>query len=102
LVKGESAKTAKRPEWPKYMFNPISAVVATEVVVEVLVDTDGRPTQPVLASAKALPIHAFLTFDFLRHWRFTPARVNGEPVVSVYRLTVSTSSPIPIPGIGRR
>jgi hypothetical protein len=100
LVKGESAKTAKRPEWPKYMFNPISAVVATEVVVEVLVDTDGRPTQPVLASAKALPIHAFLTFDFLRHWRFTPARVNGEPVISVYHLTVSTSSPTPIPGIG--
>ncbi len=74
------------------MFRPVTAVVATEVVVEVLIDTEGRPTQPVLASAKALPIHAFVTFDALRDWRFTPARVNGEAVVSVYRLTVNTSS----------
>ncbi len=92
LVKGELAKPAKRPEWPKHMFRPVTAVVATEVVVEVLIDTEGRPTQPVLASAKALPIHAFVTLDALRDWRFTPARVNGEAVTSVYRLTVSTSS----------
>ncbi|HVF61163.1 MAG TPA: hypothetical protein VNJ70_15255 [Thermoanaerobaculia bacterium] len=45
LVKGELAKPAKRPEWPKHMFRPVTAVVATEVVVEVLIDTDGRPTQ---------------------------------------------------------
>lgn len=98
LVKGELAKPAKRPEWPKHMFRPVTAVVATEVVVEVLIDTDGRPTQPVLASAKALPIHAFVTFDALRDWRFTPARVNGEAVVSVYSLTVNTSSTTSFPG----
>ncbi len=98
LVKGELAKPAERPEWPKHFFRPVSAVIATEVAVEVLVDTDGRPTQPVLASAKALPIHAFVTLDALRHWRFTPARVNGEAVTSVYRLTVNTSSTNPFPG----
>lgn len=98
LVEGESVKPTVRPDWPQHFFRPVSAVIATEVVVEVLVGTDGRPTQPLLASAKALPIHAFLVFDALRHWRFAPARVNGEAVTSVYRLTVSTSTDKPFPG----
>ena len=98
IVAGESIEVTTRPDPPKHMFRPISAVARTEVIVEILVDGEGYPTQPVLVSAKALPLHALLAFDYLRQWRFTPARVNGEPVTSAYRVTVSTSGQEPFRG----
>jgi hypothetical protein len=98
VVVGQSSTVALRPEPPKHMFRPISAIAATDITVELLIDTAGRPTQPLLVSAKALPLHALLVFDYLRGWRFTPARIEGQPVTSVYRLTVKTSGPGPSRG----
>ena len=92
IVAGESIAVSVRPDPPRHLFRPVTAVASTEVTVEFLVDTAGRPTQPLLVSAEALPLHAFLAFDYLRTWRFKPASINGEPVTSVFRLTISTSS----------
>jgi hypothetical protein len=92
VVAGEPAKVSFHPETPKHMFRAVPGVASTEVAVEVLVDAEGRPAQPLLVSAKALPLHALQAFDFIRHWRFTPARVKGQAVASVQRLAITTSA----------
>ncbi len=92
VVAGDSVTVALRPRPSKDVFGPAAALARADVSVEVLVDEEGYPTQPVLVSAKALPLHAFAVFDYLRQWRFTPARVKGEPVTSAYLLTISMSS----------
>jgi hypothetical protein len=92
IVAGEQPTATVRPRAPKHMFRPVSGVASAEVSVEVLIDTEGYPTQPLLVSAQALPLHALMVFDFVRQWRFTPARVKGEPVASAYRVTVGMSS----------
>lgn len=87
IVAGEAVKIVSRSELPQG--RQIPPTRHSEVVVEVLVDSEGRPTQPLLVSAKALPLQAFQAFGMLRQWRFNPARVNGQAVPSVLRVTVS-------------
>jgi len=91
LVSGTAPAVALRPEVPRYLFSSVPGVARTDVKIEVLVGEDGVPREPLLISAHALPLHAFLAFHYLRGWRFTPAVVDGRPVISAFQLAVSTS-----------
>ncbi len=86
-VDGTQVRPLKPYKIPKYLHD--RGVKKTQVAVEVVVDTDGLPWQPMLLGAQALPVHGFLAFNFFRAGRFSPAVVNGAPVASVYMLTVT-------------
>jgi hypothetical protein len=89
-VPGTPVKPIGKPKIPSYMFHPGSGVKAVSVEVEVVVSRDGVPRQPLLVEAHALPAHVLFAYNFLRTWRFEPAKVNDEPVECLYRLTIST------------
>jgi len=92
VVSGVGADGVPFPKPPSYLFSHVQGVARTEIHIEVLVGKDGVPREPVLLSARALPIHAFLAFRYLGTWRFKPARVDGDAVVSAVGLSVSQSS----------
>ena len=50
----------------------------------------GLARQPLLVSAHAPTLQAFLTFAYLRQWRFSPAIVAGRPTPSAYQLSINT------------
>jgi hypothetical protein len=89
-VPGTPPRPLGKPKIPRYLFHPGSGVVRTSVVIEVVVSKDGVPRQPLLVEARALPAYMLFAYNFLRSWRFEPAKVNDEPVECFYRLTVST------------
>lgn len=62
--------------------------VPLSVRVQVIVDEDGRPRDPVIL-ATSLPGMAFEVLDSLRGWRFEPARKEGRPVAAFYQLTLN-------------
>jgi protein TonB len=70
------------PVWPRGTRERFTG----EVVVEVVVDREGR-----VASAKAVYGHPFLymaTLDAIRQWRFRPYLLNGEPIEYQTRVSV--------------
>ncbi|HEX3127044.1 MAG TPA: hypothetical protein VH394_06915 [Thermoanaerobaculia bacterium] len=89
-VPGTPPRPLGKQKIPSYMFHPGRGVVLVSVAVEVVISKDGVPRQPLLVEAHALPAHVLFAYQFLRGWRFEPAKVNGEPVECLYRLTVST------------
>lgn len=58
-----------------------------EVVVQVVVDSDGRPREPLILEANGEPTLVWSTLEALWRWRFRPARRDGVPVPALYRLT---------------
>lgn len=89
VVAGTPARPIGPPKIPKSAFSHVRGVRWAEVKLEVLLDENGLPWQPVLLSARALPIHAFQAFAYLGTWRFTPAVVDGAPVASVYTFEIT-------------
>ena len=89
----------KKP--PHYMFEPVPGVAGYEVDVETIVGADGVLHKPLLVSAHALPVQAFLTFASLREWRYEPSRVDQQPVDTrlvvhlTSTFTAASSSPRP-------
>jgi TonB family protein len=61
--------------------------------VEVIVDREGRPHDPVVA-ASTLPALTHVVLEALRGWRFTPAQADGEPVASFYELNIPEPQPL--------
>lgn len=90
VVPGIRPRLLGKPKIPSYMFRPGSGVVRASVVIEVVLSRDGVPQQPLLVEAHALPAHVFFAYNFIRGWRFEPAKVGDEPVECLYTLTVST------------
>jgi hypothetical protein len=85
---------------PHYMFEPIPGVAGYSVDVEAILGADGLLRQPLLVSAHALPLQAFLTFASLRDWRYEPSRVDDRPVatrVAIHLASASTASSQPRP-----
>ena len=89
VVAGEPPEPVSKPEIPDYMARPITGIKGASVAVEVVVSREGVPRQPLLLFALSLPVHALYVYHYVRAWRFEPAKVGGEPVDSVYSLTVS-------------
>ena len=85
--------TVSRPEkisgaQPYYPAKDRAALVEGVIVSELLVEKDGRITQPrVLQSlSPGLDLQALVTFC---DWRFKPATLDGKPVRVYYMLTTS-------------
>ena len=89
LLEGTPPERLGSKQHPEYLFVPIDGIARQSVKVELIVGKDGLPWQPVLVSAKALPVHVFLTLFYLHELRFNPAMVADEPVDSVYAMTIS-------------
>lgn len=90
LVAGIPPRLLGRPKNPRYLYSLGFSVVRAEVGIELVVSRDGLPRQPLLIEAKALPLHLLYVCRFLSTWRFEPARVNDEPVDSVFETSIST------------
>ncbi|HEV7667499.1 MAG TPA: hypothetical protein VGS22_03165 [Thermoanaerobaculia bacterium] len=89
IVPGTPPKPLTRLKAPDYMFRPITGVATSAVEIEFVVSRDGVPQQPLLLDAHALPVHVLYAYHYFSAWRFEPAKVNDEPVESLYTLSVS-------------
>ncbi len=76
---------APRPAYPRAKW---VACLEEAIVVQSVIDTDGRLKRPRLLTS-GYPVLGFAAMDGLREWRFEPARVGGRPVPVIYNLTVS-------------
>lgn len=92
IVAGTPPRVLDKPRPPASMFPSIRGVASATVEVELVVSRTGVPQQPLLLKAKALPVHVFNAYHFLRTWRFEPAKVDGEPVDSIDAVTISLHS----------
>jgi TonB family protein len=61
--------------------------------VEVIVDAQGRPLQPVVA-ASTFPALTYVVLEAMRGWRFKPAATAGEPVASFFVLSIPEPRPL--------
>jgi TonB family protein len=62
--------------------------IGGDLVVQIVIDTNGQPTLPRIVHALPAPTLSFVALEALKHWQFEPARQNGEPVPMVFDLTV--------------
>jgi hypothetical protein len=92
IVEGVPPRVLDKPKPPASMFPSIRGVASATVEVELVVPRTGVPQQPLLLKAKALPVHVFNAYHFLRTWHFEPAKVGGEPVDSIDAVTISLHS----------
>jgi TonB family protein len=56
--------------------------------LEVVVDPQGRPRDPLVLSARS-ETAAYKVLEAMRDWRFEPAKKNGQPVAILYVLSVN-------------
>jgi TonB family protein len=63
--------------------------VEGQLVVKVLVATDGTITQPQIVQPLPAPTLSYTALSAIRQWRFKPAMVKGEPVPFIYHVTVN-------------
>jgi len=91
-VEGENVKIVENPRPPEWFFRALHASRHVDITVELVIGADGIARQPLLISASITPLQAFLTFAYLRLWRFSPAIVAGQPTASVYQLKINGST----------
>lgn len=60
-----------------------------DVVVQVIVDVDGRPREPLIVDSRGELTLVWAALEALRQWRFEPATRYGVAEPSLYKLTVS-------------
>lgn len=76
--------------------------VPPPVHVEVVVDVDGRPHEPALATPSRFPGFAFAALEAVSGWRFAPARTGGGDDAEALASLFSMRLPYPthdVPGI---
>lgn len=83
-----SPKLLKRVE-PRFPEGARLFGVAGLLVVEVLVDRDGHISQPKILQPLPAPTLSYSALSAIRRWKFTPAKVAGEPVPFIFRLAVN-------------
>jgi protein TonB len=91
-----SAKGATSENKPKFLKNPapIYPVVAKErgwqgrVILRVLVEKDGKPSQAVVESSSGYKILDESALKTIRKWQFQPARIGTVSVSSWIRIPV--------------
>jgi TonB family protein len=82
-----------RGDAPTYPSAKRFACVHGPIVVQTIVNEDGRLEYPYLLSSVD-PILGLAALDAVRDWRFKPAQVDGKPVRVYYRLTVNFKLPV--------
>jgi len=76
-----------RPRYPKALER---MGTQGQVVVSVVIGTDGKTYYPLVHSAQdGGPAMRYVALATLREWRFEPARLEGKPVPVYYSLTVN-------------
>lgn len=88
VVEGQRPEVTRQPRPPRSMraHRP-----RTQIVMELLVEADGTTRQPLLITgAGASPLQVFQTFDWIRRWRFSPAKVEGKPTPVAYQFSINT------------
>jgi protein TonB len=75
---------------PKPAYPALARVagIEGEVVVELIIDQEGKVRQFSIISTRGHQQFALETSKVVRHWRFPPPRVGGEPVKVKYEYTV--------------
>ena len=73
---------------PKYPFGKRDARVQGVSIIQIVVDKEGVPWNPKLLKSIS-PLMGFAAMDAIKHWRFKPALLDGEPVNVFYNLTVT-------------
>jgi len=73
---------------PAYPALARAAGIEGEVVVELIIDKDGTVRQFSILSTRGHQQFALETSKVIRHWRFPPPRLEGEPVKVKYEYTV--------------
>ncbi|HSJ75471.1 MAG TPA: energy transducer TonB [Gemmatimonadales bacterium] len=66
-----------------------SACAEGVVVVESIIDENGKIRYPRLKESPGNPVMAFAALESLRSWRYKPAMFEGKPVKVYYTLTVN-------------
>ena len=59
------------------------------LIVEVVIDKQGRVTTPRVRKPLPAPTLSYAALEAIKQWRFGPGRVGGEPVEVLFNLTVN-------------
>ena len=81
-------KLVKRRK-PKFPHGAHHFGVAGELVVEVIVKTDGSVREPRIVNPLPAATLSYAALEAVKRWRFEPARSGGAPIDVVYNLTVN-------------
>lgn len=60
-----------------------------EVVAEVVIGRDGKPSEPRIVTAPEVPAVIYAVLDGIKHWTFQPATYDGKPVPMTHQVTVA-------------
>ena len=81
-------KLVKRRK-PKFPHGAHYFGVAGDLVVEVIVRTDGTVREPRIVTPLPAATLSYAALEAVKRWRFEPARSGGQPIDVVYNLTVN-------------
>ena len=84
----EPPKLVKRRK-PKFPHGAHYFGVAGDLVVEVIVKTDGSVREPRIVTPLPAATLSYAALEAVKRWRFEPARSGGQPIDVVYNLTVN-------------
>lgn len=74
---------------PKYPHGAHYFGIKGDLVVEVIVGSDGSVRAPRIVSPLPAPTLSFAALEAVKRWSFEPARMGGRPVDIVFNLTVN-------------
>ncbi len=84
-------RTSANPHFPVAIRRAVADHWAerwNDVIVQVIIDEQGRPTSPRIVRGGAHPVLLLSALEAMRQWRFDPATRDGEPVKAHYNLTI--------------
>lgn len=73
---------------PRYPHGAQYFGITGDLVVEVVVASDGTVREPRIVTPLPAPTLSYAALEAVRRWRFEPARLAGQPIDVVYNLTV--------------
>lgn len=74
---------------PKFPHGAHYFGVSGDLVVEVIVKSDGSVREPRIVTPLPAPTLSYAALEAVKRWRFEPARAGGQPIDVVYNLTVN-------------
>ena len=83
-----SAPIAIKRVDPVYTEVARSARIEGVVIIEAIIDTDGRVTDARVLKSLGMGLDDS-ALEAVKRWRFKPGRLNGQPVPVIYNLTVN-------------
>ena len=89
LLSGEILPPRPKKRFPPKFPNGARVFrVEGELVVEVIIGSDGVPRWPRVLQPLPAPTLSYVALEAVRQWRFEPATLNGKPIDVYYNLTV--------------